>query len=218
MKLNLIFQSWQLLLKRSRIFVAVMLIPLSLTQCAIASQRVVDTSGNPLEGVAIIESWVGDVWNPVDSRSACKGAAITFTDKNGKFSPRSNPRWWAGGDKAGITIYKRGYMLKVSEKGVFAENGVFTMEPYDGSFDRIVWETGNYPYGFGCKSEAQLKRDGLCAVLQDLGEEKMRQAKNKEQRKKATSSLVGAVECETEKMFTIEQSRALKEKYNLYDN
>jgi hypothetical protein len=29
---------------------------------------------------------------------------------------------------------------------------------------------------------------------------------------------VGAVECETEKMFTIEQSRALKEKYNLYDN
>jgi hypothetical protein len=217
MKLNLIFQSWQLLLKRSRIFVAAMLIPLSLTQCAIASQRVVDTNGNPLEGVAIIESWVGDVWNPVDSRSACKGAAITFTDKNGKFSPRSNPRWWAGGDKAGITIYKRGYMLKVSEKRVFAENGVYTMEPYDGSFDRIVWETGNYPYGFGCKSEAQLKRDGLCAVLQDLGEEKMRQAKNKEQRKKATSSLVGAVECETEKMFTIEQSRALKEKYNLYD-
>jgi hypothetical protein len=198
MRLNLISQSWSLLLKRSRISVAALLIPLALIPCAIASQRVVDTNGNPLEGVAIIESWVGDVWNPVDSRSACKGAAITFTDKNGKFSPRSNPRWWAGGDKAGITIYKRGYMLKVSEKGVFAENGVFTMEPYDGSFDRIVWETGNYPYGFGCKSEEQLKRDGLCAVLRDLGEERARQANAEVQLSSAQGSLLMAARCESD--------------------
>jgi hypothetical protein len=201
MKLNSIVQSWQALLQRSRVVTVALLVPLLLTHCATASERVVDADGKPLEGVAIIDTWVGDVWNPVDSRTGCKGAAMGFSDKNGNIPSLWNPTWWRGGERNSRTIFKKGYMLKKWE------SGMIVMEPNIDSYDKILHQVGLYPGG--CGGDAALKRDGICRYRRDVAEEYIRLAKTSQQKDKAGGAMINAIECETGKRLSIQESNAI---------
>jgi hypothetical protein len=213
MKPNQISQSWSQLLKRSGIVVAAILIPLSLTQCASAFERVVDHNGKPLEGVTIIKSWRADVWNPVDARSRCTGAAMGFTNKEGIFPHLTNPRWWWGGEQEGFTIFKRGYKLKrttypgLNGASGYAANDVYTLESNEDEYDKILFQMGRNPEG--CGGDILLKRDGMCTYLKDVAEDRIRLAKTNQQRDKAGGAMLRAIECETGKTLSIEESNAI---------
>jgi hypothetical protein len=208
MKLNSISQSWQALLKRSRVVTVALLLPLLLTHCATASERVVDADGKPLEGVAIIEAWSGDVWNPVDSRTRCFGSAIGFSDKNGSIPSLWNPSWWRGGERNSRAIFKKGYMLKKWE------SGMIVMEPNIDSYDKILHQVGSYPNG--CRGDTALKRDGICRYRRDVAEDSIRLAKTSKQKHEAGGAMISAIECETGKEFSIEQRRSFLDKNKLW--
>jgi hypothetical protein len=220
MKLNSIPQSWQLPLKRSRVFVAALLIPLSLTQCASAFERVVDQNGKPLEGVVIIKAWAGDNWNPIISQRGCIGAAMGVTNKDGIFPRLTNPRWWRGGEEDGFTIFKRGYKLRtgkypdLSGGGRLEVNNVYTMEPNDDAYDKIEYKTNAYPQG--CSSNPLSKKDGLCDYRRGVAEDSIRLAKTSQQKHEAGGAMIGAIECETGKEFSIEQRRSFLDKNKLW--
>jgi hypothetical protein len=209
MKLNSISQSWQALLQRSRVVTIALLLPLFLTHCATASERVVDADGKPLEGVAIIETWSGDVWNPVDSRTRCFGSAIGFSDKNGNIPSLSNPSWWRGGDRNSRTIFKKGYMYMLKKLDV----GMIVMEPNIDSYDKILYEVGSFPGA--CGGDAALKHDGICRYRKDVADEHIRLAKTSKQKFEAGGSKMLEIECETGKRLSIEERNAILREYKL---
>jgi hypothetical protein len=191
-----------------------------LAGCTIPANRVVDPDGKPLEGVAVLEVWRASVWNPVQSSSRCTGSTLSFTDADGRFPERSNPKWWRGGEKTRRAFFKPGYRIKLVESASADRraSGIMELPKIDGAwvmerneeYDRIIFPDNR---GSNICDGTPTVHEGYCKYLDALAGEFKRLAKNEDQHRDAAGKKIRALECEAGRKFSSREQDALWARY-----
>lgn len=157
------------------------------------SGRVVSwVDGKPIEGVLVIETWMAEGWNPVDSRTFCSSAVWGITDKDGYYQTgwgiRSTP---LKGTSSGLTVYKRGYYLQ----GLSRDTGAIEMRLANNRVDE-VYTKGDHSFGLYCRGGQKMKRTAVCSVLREIAEDISKKATTELERREARYVVGSARTCE----------------------
>ena len=206
---------------------ALLISAVMLTACA-KRGRVIDyDTKQPIEGAMVIGYWVGQKFNPVISQSGCIGPEVVTTDRDGMFTYPTQREWFGliPGDEMMISwIYKPGHIYYDHSKHFNEQAPLerqsssrpweWVMKKDDGTadmmigFERKVDENNMESQGllaqrrdFGCQLNNQYrdaKRQGMCKMFQDIGEELYRRAKTREHFSEAYTNKGRARRCQLE--------------------
>jgi hypothetical protein len=209
---------------------ALLISAVMLTACA-KRGRVIDyDTKQPIEGAMVIGYWVGQKFNPVIAQSGCIGPEVVTTDRDGMFTYPKQREWFGlipGNTMQIAWIYKPGHVYYDHSK-YFKEQAALarqdstrpwesTMKKDDGTadimigFERQVDENNMERQGlrgqrrnFGCQNSNQhrdAKRQGMCKMFQDIGEELYSRGKTQEHFSEAYTNKSDAYRCEHEDKY-----------------
>jgi hypothetical protein len=206
---------------------ALLISAVMLTACA-KRGRVIDyDTKQPIEGAMVIGYWVGQKFNPVIAQSGCIGPEVVTTDRDGMFTYPKQREWFGlipGNTMQIAWIYKPGHVYYDHSKHYNAQAELtyqdksrpweWVMKKDDGTadimigFERQVDENSMERQGlrgqrrdFGCQLNNQYrdaKRQGMCKMFQDIGEELYSRGKTREHFSEAYTNKGRARRCQLE--------------------
>jgi hypothetical protein len=206
--------------------------------------RVIDyDTKQPIEGAMVIGYWVGQKFNPVIAQSGCIGPAVVKTDRDGMFTYPTQREWFGlkQGDEMSIAwVYKPGhvyyynghqfYEQVLKEQKSYSAIWELVMKKDLGTanelvgFTRVIDEKYNERQGlgaqirdFGCVANNRYedaKRQGMCEIFQEIGEELYRRGTTREHFSQAYTYKAKAEDCRLQRVLLSQSdSPELKAEY-----